>query len=62
GPKESWQEIVDLAIAGLRTGRGDDAMRGLEAAIRRCGEILARHVPVLGRNPNELQNRIVLED
>ena len=59
---ESWQEVVDLAIAGLRTGRGDAAMRGLEAAIRRCGEILARHVPAQGRNPDELPNRIVLDD
>ena len=58
-PNESWQQVVDLAVDGLRRG---DAVDGLEAAIRRCGEILARHVPVLGRNPNELPNRIVLED
>ncbi len=56
---ESWQEVVDLAVAGLREGR---AAGGLEAAIRRCGEILARHVPAQGRNPDELPNRIVLED
>ena len=61
-PNESWQQVVDLAIAGLRTGRGEGAMRGLEAAIRRCGEILARHVPAQGRNPDELPNRIVLDD
>jgi len=42
--------------------RRGDAVNGLKAAIRRCGEILARHVPVQGRNPNELPNRIVLED
>ena len=37
-------------------------LSGLEAAIRRCGEILARHVPVPDRNPDELPNRIVLEE
>jgi putative membrane protein len=58
-PNENWQQVVDLAVDGLRRG---DAVDGLEAAIRRCGEILARHVPVQGRNPNELPNRIVLED
>ncbi len=58
-PSESWQEVVDCAVAGLRDGRAAD---GLEAAIRRCGEILAHHVPVQGRNPDELSNRIVFED
>jgi putative membrane protein len=58
-PSESWQQVVTLAVDGLRSGRGE---AGLEAAIRRCGEILARHVPAQGRNPDELSNRIVLED
>jgi len=61
-PHESWQDVVDLAIAGLRSGRSADAASGLEAAIQRCGEILARHVPAPDRNLNELPNRIVLED
>lgn len=61
-PNESWQDVVDLAVDGLRTGRGADAVHGLEAAIRCCGEILARHVPAPDRNPDELPNRIVLED
>ncbi len=59
---ENWQNVVDLAIEGLRSGRSADAVNGLEAAIRRCGEILARHVPAQGRNPDELPNRVVLED
>jgi len=58
-PGETWQEVVDLAVAGLRDGR---AVEGLEAALRRCGAILARHVPAPDRNPDELPNRIVLED
>lgn len=58
-PDESWQEVVDLALAGLREGR---AAEGLEAALRRCGAILARHAPAPDRNPDELPNRVVLED
>jgi len=58
-PGETWQEVVDLAVAGLRDGR---AAEGLEAALRRCGAILARHAPATERNPDELPNRVVLED
>lgn len=59
-PDESWQQVVDLAVAGLRGGR---AVEGLEAAVRRCGEILARHLPAEAPNPDELPNRlVVLED
>jgi putative membrane protein len=58
-PSESWQQVVDLAVGGLAAGRGVD---GLEAAIRRCGEILAHHVPAPDHDPDELPNRVVLED
>ncbi len=58
-PDESWQGVVDLAVAGLREGR---AVEGLEAAVRRCGEILTRHLPAPERNPNELPNAVVLQD
>jgi putative membrane protein len=56
---ESWRDVVALAVDGLRSGR---ATEGLEAAIRRCGAILARHCPAQGNNPDELPNRVVLED
>lgn len=59
GPDESWQEVVELATAGLRSGR---AVGGLEAAIRRCGEILRAHLPAAPRHLNELPNALVLED
>jgi putative membrane protein len=59
GEAETWQEVVDLAVEGLRAGR---AAEGLEAAVRRLGEILARHLPAAPRNPDELPDAIVLED
>jgi putative membrane protein len=59
-PDESWRQVVDLAVAGLREGR---AVEGLEAAVRRCGAILTRHVPPQDPNPDEIPNRlVVLED
>jgi putative membrane protein len=59
-PDESWRQVVELAVAGLRAGR---AAEGLEAAVRRCGEILARHLPAVAANPDELPNHVVmLED
>jgi putative membrane protein len=60
GPGESWEQVVELALDGLRCGR---AQEGLEAAIRRCGEILAHHFPVSpARNTDELPNAVVIED
>lgn len=59
-PDEDWQQVVGLAVAGLRAGR---AAAGLESAVRRCGEILARHLPAAEADANELPNRlVVLED
>ncbi len=56
---ESWEEIVRLAVEGLRSG---DAARGLEAAVRRCGEILAAHHPPPPDDRDELPVAVVLED
>jgi putative membrane protein len=59
-PGESWQEVVELAVAGLRGGR---PVEGLEAAVRHCGRILASHLPPAQPNLDELPNAlVVLED
>jgi putative membrane protein len=59
-PDEHWEEVVDLAVDGLRRNRGVD---GLEAAVRRCGQILTRHFPVSPeRNLDELPNAVVIEE
>jgi putative membrane protein len=59
GTGESWDAVVELVLAGIRDGR---AAAGLEAAVRRCGEILAAHVPPATLNPDELRNKVLLED
>jgi putative membrane protein len=58
-PDESWEQVVARALDGLRAGRAGE---GIEAAVRRCGEILARHVPAPARNLDELPDAVVLED
>jgi putative membrane protein len=58
-PGESWQQVVDRAVAGLRGGRPTE---GIEAAVHRAGEILAHHVPAdAERNPDELPDALVIE-
>ena len=59
GPNEGWTEIVERAVGGIRSGV---ALVGLENAVRRCGEILARRLPAAAPNPDELPNRVVIED
>ena len=57
-PREVWDQVVDLLVAGLK--RGDPAA-AFEAAVRRSGEILAAHVPPhADGNPNELPDHLVV--
>ena len=58
-PGESWQEIVDLVLEGIRAGRITD---GLEAAIARCGEILAHPLPAAPDDVDEIPHGLVLSD
>lgn len=58
-PDESWQQVIALAVEGLHAGR---PVEGLEAALRRCGEMLRRHVPAAQPRVDQLPNAVVLED
>ena len=53
-----WEEVVRLATEGFRSGH---PARGLEAAVRRCGEIVAR-LPGSPRDLAELPAPLVLEE
>jgi putative membrane protein len=50
-----WQGIVDGFVADVRRARVAD---GFLSAIAKVGDILARHVPAEGKNPDELPNRL----
>jgi len=52
-----WAEAVEALSRGLKQG---DVASGFEAAVARCGEVLAEHFPPGADNPNELADRLVL--
>jgi putative membrane protein len=52
GPR-AWTDVIDLLTSGLKAGRPGE---GFTSAIHACGELLARHFPAIGNNPNELQD------
>jgi|CXWL01.1.fsa_nt_gi putative membrane protein len=52
----TWDRMVEHLVEGIKTGHPTDA---LCQAIDQCGDVLARHFPVDGDNPNELPDDIV---
>lgn len=55
----TWAGVVEQAIAGLREGRAAD---GLEAAVQRCGEILAQHRSPGAADADALRDKVVVEE
>jgi len=56
---ESWQAVVQLALAGIRRG---DLVDGIVRAVARCGEILAHSLPAERPARNEIPHALVIED
>jgi putative membrane protein len=54
----TWNEIVQILTAGLKSGNACDAYC---KAIERCGEILAQHFPRPPDDTDELANKLVIE-
>lgn len=54
-PADSWGELVQMLVAGLKEGR---AAAALCDVISRCGEELARHFPREADDSNELRDEI----
>jgi len=57
--RETWEEIVRIVTAGLKSGVPCDAFC---KAIERCGEILAGHFPRAPDDTDELSNRLVTRE
>jgi putative membrane protein len=55
-PQAEWDDLVAKLVAAAKADRLAD---GYVEAIVRAGEILARHFPVTGSNPNEIPDRLV---
>jgi len=56
---ETWQELVDLMIQGVKRG---DLAAGMSQAIQRCGELLTPHFPVADGDVNELRDHLVVKE
>jgi putative membrane protein len=54
----TWDEIVVIITAGLKSGKPCDAFC---KAIERCGEILAQHFPRSADDRDELGNKLLTE-
>jgi putative membrane protein len=54
----TWQEVVDILTAGLKSNNGCAAFC---AAIERCGDILATHFPRPPDDRDELKDELVTE-
>ncbi len=58
-PQGTWEEVVGIVSAGLKSGRACD---GLCKAIARCGDILAEQFPRSPEDEDELSSRLVTGD
>ena len=58
-PESEWKTITETLIKALHDGNARD---GMVEAIRRCGELLAKHFPVQPGDVNELPNELRLLD
>ena len=58
-PPEVWDEVCEMLLRGARQG---DLANGFQAAIQRCASVLEKHFPVKGRHPNELADKLIVEN
>lgn len=55
-PENTWEEIVAIITAGLKSDTACDATC---QAVTRCGELLQEHFPIKADDTNELPNLII---
>jgi putative membrane protein len=58
-PQVAWENIVDELTSHLSRGTRD---KGLIAAIKACGNLLAKHFPPGRHDANELPNHLIVLD
>lgn len=58
-PRDMWEKILNDMIGKIKSG---DLTEGFCTAVRECGEVLAKDFPGAHENPNELSDRVILED
>ncbi|MCW8934749.1 MAG: TPM domain-containing protein [Gammaproteobacteria bacterium] len=58
-PKDTWQTIVNDMITAIKT---KDLSEGICVAVRECADILAKDFPGQHDNPDELSNKLIVEE
>ena len=57
--KDTWQKILTDMVSKIKSNELTD---GICIAVQECGEILAKDFPGAHDNPNEIKNKIIIED
>jgi putative membrane protein len=58
-PRDTWQKILNDMIGKIKSG---DLTEGICTAVSECGEVLIKEFPGSHENPNEISDRVILED
>ena len=57
--QDTWQGILTGMIGKIKSG---DLTEGFCTAVRECGDVLAKDFPGTHDNPNEISDKIIIED
>ena len=57
--KDTWEGILTSMIGRIKLG---DLTEGLCIAVHECGEVLAKDFPGTHDNPDEISNKVIIED
>ncbi len=57
--KDTWQGILSDMVSRIKSSELTD---GFCIAVRECGEVLEKNFPGTHDNPNEIKNKVILED
>ena len=57
--KDTWEGILTGMIGRIKSG---DLTEGLCTAVHECGEVLAKDFPGTHDNPDEISNKVIIED
>ena len=58
-PGDTWQRIVSDMIGNIKSG---GITEGFCIAVRECGDVLAKDFPGTHDNPDEISNKVIVED
>lgn len=58
-PKDTWKNVVDEIVAGLKSKKMGE---GMEKGLAACSDLLIKHFPVKSGDVNELPNKVVIKE